>query len=1043
MSVLLGNGDGTFQANQDFATGQQPVSVAIGDLNGDGRLDIVTANTSASSASVLLGNGDGTFQANEDYATGFAPFSVAISDLNGDGKPDIVTANRIASSVSVLLGNGDGTFQANQDYATGSAPRSVAIGDLNGDGWPDLVTANNHGDTVSVLLGTVPSPLTRATVALPSYDSPDPAFAQTSYAWQVGYATCLKLVTYSDDPAPAGYQLVPEAATALPAVSPDGLVYTFTVKSGLRFSDDSSVTADSFRRAIERSAGPGAYGYLDISDIAGIGAFQDGSATSISGVQVTGNQLQITLTQPDAALPAKLAEPYFCAVPADTPLSEQDTVPLLPSAGPYYVASYQAFQNLILRKNPYYTGARPAGFDEINVIFQQDLSGSYAQAQAGQVDYTRVGPADQAAANSSYGPGSPAAAAGHQQYFTPITGVVRYLALNTSRSALQDAEVRQAIATAIDRTQLASDLGEQPTDDLVSPITPGYVDENNFSLSGDVAAAQALMRASGYGPDHHLTLTLVTSASSSRQTLLGRDIVPELANIYIDVTWTVTSQITSFLSNPRADWDMAYFAWVPQYLDWSAVIDPLVDSRTMTGGFENISHWNDAATNSALDYANAPQLDETQRNTAYEHLATSLARDSVPLAGISQPLDHEFVSSRVGCVVQQPVYGLDLTRLCPANPVSAGDTYTQPGTVSSSSPVLAGVTASADGAVSVVSASVSSELSGYNVVGQQLIINAPDAPDTNHPLSITLTIDSATLAAAGLNANTVAVLRNGVGIPACTPNNGTVSNGDDPCVTSRTTDGDGNALITILSTEASVWNSGKLDSTPPTLNSVSLGSSTIAVNGSTTISASAGADAVFAEFYVDTDAGAGNNIPLGGGAGSFVSPPYGQLLSLGLHNIGVRVRDAAGNWSPVTVVQLGVGVTPPTKLDQSITFATPANRTYGDANFDPGATASSGLAVSYGASGACSIVSGKVHLTGAGSCTVTASQNGNSDYNAAPDVQRSFSIGKASLTITARNQQKIRDFSGEPRARRRATVDIEGLVGSDSISSVTLTSAGL
>jgi hypothetical protein len=97
------------------------------------------------------------FGPDQQFATGNFPNSVAIGDLNGDGTPDLATANGGSNSVSVLLGNGDGTFQARQDFATGVGPRSVAIGDLNGDDTPDLAVANtgtfsNPGNSVSVLL---------------------------------------------------------------------------------------------------------------------------------------------------------------------------------------------------------------------------------------------------------------------------------------------------------------------------------------------------------------------------------------------------------------------------------------------------------------------------------------------------------------------------------------------------------------------------------------------------------------------------------------------------------------------------------------------------------------------------------------------------------------------------------------------------------------------------------------------------------------------------------------------------------------------------
>ena len=168
LSVLLGNGtgsigDGTFTAAASPAIGGNPRSVAVGDFNGDGRQDLVTANVSTSSVSVLLGNGtgsigDGTFTAAASPRTGFSPFSVAVGDFNGDGRQDLATANGGSSSVSVLLGNGagstgDGTFTATTSPATGSNPASVAVGDFNGDGRKDLATANGGSSSVSVLLG--------------------------------------------------------------------------------------------------------------------------------------------------------------------------------------------------------------------------------------------------------------------------------------------------------------------------------------------------------------------------------------------------------------------------------------------------------------------------------------------------------------------------------------------------------------------------------------------------------------------------------------------------------------------------------------------------------------------------------------------------------------------------------------------------------------------------------------------------------------------------------------------------------------------------
>jgi hypothetical protein len=108
----------SFVARMDFPVGQDPRAIATGDLDSDGKLDLVTANYASNDVSVLLGNGDGTFNPAVSYPVDVAPFLVMVADLNGDGKLDILTANQGNSSscsvcsVSILLGNGDGTFQS-------------------------------------------------------------------------------------------------------------------------------------------------------------------------------------------------------------------------------------------------------------------------------------------------------------------------------------------------------------------------------------------------------------------------------------------------------------------------------------------------------------------------------------------------------------------------------------------------------------------------------------------------------------------------------------------------------------------------------------------------------------------------------------------------------------------------------------------------------------------------------------------------------------------------------------------------------------------
>ncbi len=152
--VLVGSGNGTFLPAVSYPTGSAPMDLAVGDFNGDGKLDLVVANATDNSISILRGNGDGTFQPGVRIVTGSfpsAPTGVAVGDFNGDGKLDVAVTNDVVPTVSVLLGKGDGSFQPVIDYPAGSDPNAIAVADLNGDGKLDIAVTNST--TVSILLG--------------------------------------------------------------------------------------------------------------------------------------------------------------------------------------------------------------------------------------------------------------------------------------------------------------------------------------------------------------------------------------------------------------------------------------------------------------------------------------------------------------------------------------------------------------------------------------------------------------------------------------------------------------------------------------------------------------------------------------------------------------------------------------------------------------------------------------------------------------------------------------------------------------------------
>ncbi len=153
-SVALGNGDGTFGPMTDLATPYGPWGLLLADLDGDGKLDLVVGGHFASVVRVYLGHGDGTFGSATDFTAGNGTSFMVAGDFNGDGKPDLAVANRWADNVSILLGNGDGTFGTPAVMAAGTWPWGIAAGDFNGDGKLDFAVANHYpAGSVSVYRG--------------------------------------------------------------------------------------------------------------------------------------------------------------------------------------------------------------------------------------------------------------------------------------------------------------------------------------------------------------------------------------------------------------------------------------------------------------------------------------------------------------------------------------------------------------------------------------------------------------------------------------------------------------------------------------------------------------------------------------------------------------------------------------------------------------------------------------------------------------------------------------------------------------------------
>jgi hypothetical protein len=166
ISVAFGNGSGGFLPIVSYQVGNLPIYVRFGDINGDGKLDLATANETGNTASILINNGNGTFGTATNYTVGFAPQAVALRDMNEDGFPDLIVTNRDSNTVSILLNKGSGTFYAPVNYSVGPMPIRFDVADINNDGHLDVAVSSAASTRATVLLGNGTGSL-----GVPSYTS--------------------------------------------------------------------------------------------------------------------------------------------------------------------------------------------------------------------------------------------------------------------------------------------------------------------------------------------------------------------------------------------------------------------------------------------------------------------------------------------------------------------------------------------------------------------------------------------------------------------------------------------------------------------------------------------------------------------------------------------------------------------------------------------------------------------------------------------------------------------------------------------------------
>jgi ABC-type transport system substrate-binding protein len=491
-------------------------------------------------------------------------------------------------------------------------------------------------------------------------DYTDPALDYLSTGWEIEYATCLKLMNYPDANGAKGSQLVPEAAVGFPKVSNSGKTYDFNVKAGFtKFSNGQSVTAANFKAAFDRNADPKMQSPAVpfFSDIVG------SSKSPVSGVKVKGSHLVINLTKASPDFLARVAMPFFCAIP--TNLAHDPNGVLAPaSAGPYYIASRVPNKSIVVKKNPFYKGKRPHNVNQVVYNVGNSLSATYLRTQQGATDYAAGGipPASYSEAATKYGVNKA------QFWVKPQLGI-SYIAMNHDRALFKGAKgiaLSKAINYAIDRKAMLAQggyLAGKRTDQILPPGLAGFRDANLYPLKGpDLATAKKW--AAKAGLKQGTTLEYYTSNTGSAP-LVAQILQFNLKQLGINVNSHLFARAVQIeKEGTRGEpFDLTSEAWIADYADPYDFINVLLSGDNLhASNNNNVAYFNSPAYNAQM--RSAALLSGSKRYSAYSNLDVSMMKNNPPWAARSNFNDRVLVSKRVGCFTFNPIYSVDLAAVC-------------------------------------------------------------------------------------------------------------------------------------------------------------------------------------------------------------------------------------------------------------------------------------------------------------------------------------------------------------------------------------------
>jgi ABC-type oligopeptide transport system substrate-binding subunit len=493
----------------------------------------------------------------------------------------------------------------------------------------------------------------------------DTALGYTPIPWSISFAACAKLFNHPDEAGAAGTRVIPEVVQSY-TVSRDGRTYDFELRRTFRFHTGVRVTAQSFADAFNRNAHPAqkatdAAGFM--REIEGAQAMIDGRATSISGVRVLGRyHLQIRLTMPLGDFPQRLTLPFFCPVLPDTPVDPRGVDPA--GSGPYYIAEHVVNQRVVLKRNPFYRGNRPAKVDQVVWTVGETREDCLVAIEANRIDHCFPFGVPNAAYESlaeKYGVNRP----GGQLFVSPAQGTW-YLGFNHDRPAFEgpgQIPLKKAINFAIDRAALVRPLGYlagKRTDQILPPAMARP--ESIYPLGGpNLAAAKRLYAKARIKPTELVYYTTNAPSSVVQAQLLEFQL--KQIGIDLEVKYFDAAALVEKIQTRGEPFDIARDGWAADYADGGSFLETLLDGRRIrpTGSL-NVAYFDDPLTNARIDAAK--RLTGDARRRAWEDLDVELMRTNPPWAPLYNTNNRSFVSKSFGCFVYHPLYGVDIAAAC-------------------------------------------------------------------------------------------------------------------------------------------------------------------------------------------------------------------------------------------------------------------------------------------------------------------------------------------------------------------------------------------